>query len=374
MRQFRILASIATASELPPVPADPFGDRHVSWVELAKAPGFHYGDRYVEVDEDWIAARKAIHSHMVERNFYPPVLIAHEDTGESQGDVIDISSATIDGRLTALAALAWNDPDAAEKIATRRLNSVSVGIYDIQDPDTGEWLDMAVAEVSKTAMPHMLGGSRILNNQSSKPTEHNMDKPEMTVEDRLAALEGMIESLSASVKAMMPELDEEEIPLTATPSSNVESVAVATAETDEDTAIAASQDDVAALKAQIAAMQSEIDTRREAEQRAVYNSGVKLGSTIELTQAVADALYSLYQADKAAFGVITASLKSPSKAEPVAASAPITLAQNPWAASGIADDSAEPAESNPLEDARILAKQNKTRVADEYRKLIAARQ
>ena len=85
----RLSAPILLASDtLPALPADPSGlGRHVSWVELAKAPGFHYGPAYINVNPEWIQARIDHQDVLLARGSFPPVLLVHEDGPERQGDV-----------------------------------------------------------------------------------------------------------------------------------------------------------------------------------------------------------------------------------------------------------------------------------------------
>jgi transcription elongation GreA/GreB family factor len=410
----------------------------VSWVELAKAPGFHYGSQFVRVDAEWIAARQAINDSLRARGWFPPVLIAHADEGQRSGDVVGLSSATIDGRLTFLGAVAWNDADASSKIAARIMTDVSVGLYPLQNPDTGDVLEMAVAEVSLTTLPHMLGDSRILNAQAGG----TMDMPDSgpSVEDRLVAMETMVEQLAGMVTELLPDQDATETALAAEGTSMVESTTITAANGDdededvlpelemafvveeggsfqvrkgdppfdvlseydnEEDAVAEmerlhrdndpaqssrganareaydrwkeeqatmSNDQTDALKARIAALETKLAAEEEAKARAVYNAGVKLGSTIELTQAVADALYPLYRNNAEAFDVIKASVKAPEA--PATVDAPVIKLTNPWAASGIADDVAEPAKytnADALADARVTAKANGTDVTAEYK-------
>jgi hypothetical protein len=364
----RLSAAILLAADtLPAVPVDALGlGRHVSWVELAKAPGFHYGAQFIDVDAAWIQARIELHSVMLARGFYPPVLIAHEDTGERAGDVVALGSAMIDGRLTLLGALAWNDADAASKISARVMTDVSVGLYPLQNPDTGEVLEMAVGETSLTTLPHLLGDSRILNAQNGGQP---MDMPEISADDRLLALEEMVTQLVTMVGELAGEgADSVEA---ASDVSTVVSEVTAMGVDDEEEIlpVAASVNPAdAVLLSRLADVEAQLADAQEKEARAVYANGLPLGAKIELTQAVADMLYPLWRSDVKALDIIKASLVKPDAA-PVA-SAPVIRMTSAWDAIGVADDSAEPAKYDmaaAMAEARITAKANGTRVSDEYK-------
>jgi hypothetical protein len=173
----QLQASILELPGLPPVPADPRGmGRHVSWVVCAQGPHFHYGDRFINIDPEWIDARvRAFHDHKASKpGWLAPIQLNHTDTGERQGDFFDLRRVSLgavtddginpeDPRDTLLAAVAWSDPDADQKIKNKTLTHVSIGIAGgVQRPDTGEMLQGVPVEITKTALPHM-GQAAILN-------------------------------------------------------------------------------------------------------------------------------------------------------------------------------------------------------------------
>jgi hypothetical protein len=149
-------------------------------------------------------------------------------------------------------------------------------------------------------------------------------------------------------------------------------------EEEDDLAIAASNAGDNAMKARIAALEAKLAVTAEEKARAVYANGLPLGAyanglplgaKIELTQAVADALYPMWRKDNAFLDVIKASIVAPEEAP--TQDAPIVLV-SAWGASGIGDDSATPAGKYDAAAAKaeavITAKQNGTKMLDEYRK------
>ena len=162
-------ATICEVAGLPSLPPDPRaaevaanGDppRHVSWVVCCQGPGFHYKQHYIDVTPEWIDERIEAYAGNAESKpgWIAPVQVGHTDTGKRQGDFFDVRNelvGTVCARSaehpdgldwsrpvpTMLAAVAWVDPDAEEKIRTFQLTHISFGIRaGIQRQDTGEVL------------------------------------------------------------------------------------------------------------------------------------------------------------------------------------------------------------------------------------------
>ena len=378
----RLSAPILLASDtLPALPADPSGlGRHVSWVELAKSPAFHYGSRKITVSAEWIAERVKFHNHMLSRGFYPPILIAHKDEGERAGDVIDVSSAMIEGRLTMIGALAWNDPEAAAKIKARQMTDVSVGLYPVQDPDTGEVMDMAIGEISLTTLPHLLGSSRILNAQNGGQPVPHLDEPgtdsELSLADRLLAMEANMTKLMDLVTEMVGG-DDSDVPVDSAADIGLPAVTAAMDDEEEDElpiAASASKAD-SVLLTRLADLEAKLAAVEDEKAAAVFANGCPIGAKIVLTQAVADLLFPIWRDNPESLDVVKASIvkDEPVKVAPQTVPAPITMT-SAWADSGIADDSAAPGgiytKQDAFDEATTLSQQNKTTHKVEFKKLL----
>lgn len=306
-RRITLQAELLPTDGLPPTPGDQHG-RHVSWVELAKAPGFSYAGHWVEVDEAWIDERVRIHEARLtgRPGWFPPVLVAHEDKGERHGDVLALARADVDGAPTLLAALAWADPEAATKIQQRRLTDVSVALWDVEDARTGEIHEWAVVEVSITALPHLAGDSRILNSQ----TEVAMGlKEELT-----AAIEAMSDEEMAELKAMMEGGEEED------EDEDMEASSEPADDAGDEKAVEA------AMTRRVAELERRLEASESARKRAEYMRDLPIGSTITLTAEVAEYLLPRWMQDPKGFAVITDN----TRVEKVEAGATRAVVESPW--------------------------------------------
>lgn len=323
----RILA--AEQSGLP-VLSDDTG-RPMSWVYVTGEPGFYYMGDYVEIDESWIDASIASYEKMGRRGYESPVIAEHVSTdGRRLGDLVELRKTKIDGRFVLAGAVRWALPDAKEQIEAGAIRYFSPAIASIEDDESGEILTNVIAELSVVAAPHQkTAGTHVLAKQLEVVVE--MEEQDAAVEateaieaeeqpvDALAELTAKVEALAEVVATLAggddAEAEEEE----------------AKAEEDADEVKDAEMSEVAELRARL----GELEVQRDA---AIYRTNLPIGSTITLSEPVADLLFGLWRQDREAFqAAIGAAIQAPAaprtEAPPVVSPWTVRLGETPGAAS-----------------------------------------
>lgn len=371
----RILA--AEASGLPELSDDT--GRPMSWVYVTGEPGFHYMGDFVDIDGQWLDEAIASYAQLARRGYEAPILAEHTSTdGRRLGDLVELRKVKIDGRWALAAAVRWAMPDAHEQIAAGSIRYFSPAIASIEDDATGEILTNVIAELSVVAAPHqktarthvlareqklgetvdeavrgMKAGMRLLRERADyvwdvlskregfdvrrkmgrlienikdaeesvagfaaamgiETNEDQMEDQDATVEtaqvDGLAALAQRVDALAAAVSKLVEGND---FP----------------ADEDEDEDIEKEIEEVEEVEAsEVTELRARLGELEDQRDRAVYATGLPVGSRIELTQDVASLLYPLWRANRAAFGaVVGAAIQAP--AAPARTVAPVV---SPW--------------------------------------------
>jgi hypothetical protein len=212
---------------LPDHPRDA-GGRLVKWVLLAQSPGFVYQDRKFSVDPQWISKQISDFASLTRGGYRPPLLREHTRNGERSGDVLALSSMTLDGRPALIGAVAFSDPEADDKIKRGEVKYVSPAFGPLQD-DEGREYDFVLREVSLVAAPHQKnlssGSSHVLGSEQGdhmsteqKPVEEvpapvveAEEQDASSMEDRLSNLEKSVAHVLDMMTKMMEGDDDEEM-------------------------------------------------------------------------------------------------------------------------------------------------------------------
>ena len=268
---------------LPPHPKDA-GGRLVKWVLLAQSPGFVYGDRKFTVDDDFINRQLSDFATLTRGGYRPPLLREHTRNGERSGDVLALSSMTLDGRPALIGAVAFSDPEAGDKIKRGEVKYVSPAFGPLQD-DEGREYDFVLREVSLVAAPHQKnlssGSSHVLGSEQgenpmstenqpveevSPPVVEAEEQDASSMEDRLSNLEKSVAHVLDMLTKMMMEGDKDK---------------------DEDEEVEA--DETAQLRERINALEEERD-------RAVWSQTQP--EALKWTPALGELLFGAWRADR----------------------------------------------------------------------------
>lgn len=304
---------------LPPRPKDP-GGRLVKWVLLAQAPGFAYQGREYAVDADWIDARVKDYQRLTAADYTAPLLREHQRDGERHGDVLKLARFELDGRPALIAAVAFSDPAADDKIKRGMIKYLSPSFGPIED-DRGRKYDFALREASLVAAPHQKhlspGDSHVIGAESKEadvPEDYEDktgadDSAEMTDDTakRLDALEAQIAKMGETMAALAELKDLME-------------AAMMEADKEDDAA-----DDDSAEMAEMAALRAERDKLAEERDRAVWTQVQP--ASLKWTAELSEVLFTAWRADRDRVGAI---LSEATAAQPVAAKPVEPSPVNPW--------------------------------------------
>lgn len=343
---------VLTVPGLPPKPKDP-GGRLVRWVLLAQAPGFVYRGEEFKVDGDWLDERVGEYRQLLKGDYTAPLLREHDRDGERHGDILKLQRHSIDGKDSLIAAVAFADPDAEDKIKQGRIKYLSPAFGPVED-DRGRRFAFALREASLVAAPHqknmspgdthVLGGEQ---KEGDKVPEHYDDKsPEMMDGDdkpeaRLDILEAKVDKMATAL-AELAELKElMEKALAEMPeevADDVEEVAAEMGEVEEDAAIVA--------------MREELNQLREQRDRAVFEQVQP--ASLTWTPGLAALIFNVWRDDKDRVGAVLADA-TPAEAAPVVKMSE-PAPSNPWAVRLSEDAAPVEAEAVALTDDDIEAK------------------
>jgi len=337
---------VLTLNGLPPKPKDP-ADRLVKWVVIAQAPGFVYQGRHFDVDGSWIEDRVAEYRKLAKGDYTAPMLREHDRDGERHGDVLALRRHSIDGVDSLIAAVAFADPEAEDKLKRGQIKYVSPSFGPIED-DRGNTYDFALREVSLVAAPHQKhlkpGDTHVLGTEGEVMPEHYDDKEKAELadeakpeEDRLSQLEAVVGKLAGQMAEMM-EL------------KSLMEAAMMEAEAGEDE----DKEDAPApeMSEEIATLRAERDQLQAERDKAIFTQ-IQPQSLI-WTAELAEVVFNVWRADKDRVGAILAEA-TPKDTEPAQRKlepAPM----NPWAVR-LSEASAPIVDEDPtLSDADLNAK------------------
>ena len=342
---------VLTVPGLPPKPKDP-GGRLVRWVLLAQAPGFVYRGEEFKVDGDWLDERVGEYRQLLKGDYTAPLLREHDRDGERHGDILKLQRHSIDGKDSLIAAVAFADPDAEDKIKQGRIKYLSPAFGPVED-DRGRRFAFALREASLVAAPHQKnmspGDTHVLGGElkeGDKVPEHYDDKsPEMMDDDkpeaRLDILEAKVDKMATAL-AELAELKElMEKALAEMPeevADDAEEVAAEMGEVEEDAAIVA--------------MREELNQLREQRDRAVFEQVQP--ASLTWTPGLAALIFNVWRDDKDRVGAILADA-TPAEAAPVVKMSE-PAPSNPWAVRLSEDTAPVEAEAVALTDDDIEAK------------------
>ena len=375
----RILA--AEASGLPDLSDDT--GRPMSWIYVTGEPGFHYMGDFVDIDAQWLDEAVASYTQLQRRGYEAPILAEHTSTdGRRLGDLVELRKVKIDGRWALAAAVRWAFPDAHEQIAAGSIRYFSPAIASIEDDATGEILTNVIAELSVVAAPHqktarthvlakeqklgetvdeavrgMQAGMRLLRERAdyvwdvlSKregfDVRRRMGRLIKNIKDAEESVYGFADSMGIETREVT--MQEEQDTAASVEMAEVDPIAALTErldalaqvvesltmeragddDDDDDDELEKEKDEAEEAEAsEVTELRARLGELEDQRDRAVYATGIPVGSQIELTQDVASMLYPLWRADRDAFhAVVGAALQAP--AAPVARTeAPVV---SPW--------------------------------------------
>ena len=341
--------------DLPPLPVDEKG-RHVSWAICMQEPSFYKNGREIAVTPEWIDERIRLFHKVRSPDWTQPILDSHDGTGDGEGDFLDMRRIVYDGKITCIAAAAWDDPDAAAKIASGKMSHVSIGLYPIELYETGEFLSHVPMELSKTKLPHLQYARILCSGASRMPTmPTHLKLKAATIADTLAQIRALVDAIAPDIaaieelKALGAELvgaeagaEVEAEPVEAV---EVEPEAEATMATEpvapeepkpeeEEEPITMStlptpDTETAILLSRLASVEAELAAERAERERLDFVAAFPLGGTITLTEAAQAVLLTAYRADRQGFRIIEGAISRPGAVEAPADDAAPTLATPP---------------------------------------------
>ncbi len=319
---------VLTLPGLPPKPKDP-GGRLVRWVLLAQTPGFVYGGKEFEVDGDWLDERVSEYRQLLKGDYTAPLLREHDRDGERHGDILKLQRHKIDGKDSLIAAVAFADPDAEDKIKQGRIKYLSPAFGPIED-DRGRKFSFALREASLVAAPHQKnltpGDSHVLGAEAKEgDMPGHYDKAEMPEhvakdepKDRMEILEAKIKEMAKTL-AELAELKElMEKALAEMPEEDDK----ADMKGDHDEPKMAEEEDAA-----VVAMREELEELRSQRDKAVFEQVQP--SALTWTPGLAALIFDVWRNDKDRVGAILAEATPAEVAPVVKASEPAP--SNPWA-------------------------------------------
>jgi hypothetical protein len=315
---------VLTLPGLPPKPKDP-GGRLVRWVLLAQAPGFVYGGKQFEVDGAWLDERVSEYRQLLKGDYTAPLLREHDRDGERHGDILKLQRHAIDGKESLIAAVAFADPEAEDKIKQGRIKYLSPAFGPVED-DRGRKFKFALREASLVAAPHQKnlspGDSHVLGAESKEgDMPEHYDKAEMPEhvaeepKDRLDVLEAKVEKLAMALGelAELKELMEKALAEIPEEIPEEDAAEPEMAEAEEDAAVVA--------------MREELEELRSQRDKAVFEQVQP--SSLTWTPGLAALIFNVWRNDKDRVGAILAEATPAEVAPVVKASEPAP--SNPWA-------------------------------------------
>lgn len=334
----------------PPLPEDPRG-RHVSWAVVIWEGPLTYWDLWEEawlqqeIDLAWIEGQVAAYEALLAEcpDDPHPILRRHNSqSGEREGCVLRLAAAWDPEREAhcLLAALAWADPDAAEKIALGKIRNVSVGLGGLVT-NSGTVYEEIVMEISIVAAGH-IRGARVLNtrgnnvkpkNTNAPPAETPAQTPPTQTPPTEAPAAAAVDpaAIKAAVAAALAELLPSMIQQVMAAEDAAEGMEGEMACTPGEEKKPSAE--MAALQRQIAALQQEALSAK----KAAFDAAYPQGAVIDLgADGVREVLRDLHLSNPEAFAKLEAAAK---KTDPKSAPA-AAPARSPFARLASTDGSA----------------------------------
>lgn len=333
---------LGESPSFPPKPVDPDG-RYVAWVLVTSEGVIHYEGQKIAVDDRFLSERVRQHRLLSEDGYAPPVLAEHTADGERRGDILDVRQHTYKGKPALIAAVAFADVDAEDKIRRGAIKYVSPGFKSFTD-DKGRDFRFVLAELSLVSAPHQkrLGETHILASEGATMLDKEMgagvevegDKP--SPEERLAALERRIVEIGEAVAKV---------------SSALEMMETMPDEDEGEPDDKKSEDEdpkESAMAQRVAKLEAELSEARLNRRRAEFDAAYPVGGNLEITEALRDALFAVSETAPEAFATIKRNVslaetpaKPPRRSEIV-----------PW---GAAMSEGVPSTGEPKSDDELLA-------------------
>ena len=300
------------------------------WVLLAQSPGFVYKGSEYKVDGDWLDERVSEYRQLLKGDYTAPLLREHDRDGERHGDILRLQRHTIDGKDSLIAAVAFADPDAEDKIRQGRIKYLSPAFGPVED-DRGRKFSFALREASLVAAPHQKnlspGDSHVLgaeHKEGDMPDHYDDKSPEMMDgkdegKDRLDILEAKVEKMATALGelAELKELMEK-------------ALAEMPEEADDDAAdLKGDHADMSEVQEDpaIVAMTEELEELRSQRDRAIFEQVQP--SSLTWTPGLAALIFDVWRQDQERVGAILAEATPAEVAPVVKASEPAP--SNPWA-------------------------------------------
>jgi len=302
----------------------------VRWVLLAQSPGFVYKGSEYKVDGDWLDERVSEYRQLLKGDYTAPLLREHDRDGERHGDILRLQRHTIDGKDSLIAAVAFADPDAEEKIRQGRIKYLSPAFGPVED-DRGRKFSFALREASLVAAPHQKnlspGDSHVLgaeHKEGDMPDHYDDKSPEMMDgkdegKDRLDILEAKVEKMATALGELAELKELMEKALAEMPEEAEDDAADLKGDHADMSEV---QDDPA-----IVAMTEELEELRSQRDRAIFEQVQP--STLTWTPGLAALIFDVWRQDQERVGAILAEATPAEVAPVVKASEPAP--SNPWA-------------------------------------------
>jgi hypothetical protein len=279
-------------------------------VLLAQAPGFVYGGKEFEVDGDWLDERVSEYRQLLKGDYTAPLLREHDRDGERHGDILKLQRHAIDGKESLIAAVAFADPDAEDKIKQGRIKYLSPAFGPIED-DRGRKFSFALREASLVAAPHQKnlspGDSHVLGAETKEgDMPEHYDKAEMPEhvakdeepKDRLDILEAKVDKMAMALTELAELKELMEKALAEIPEEDADEPEMAEAEED----------------AAVVAMREELEELRSQRDKAVFEQVQP--SALTWTPGLAALIFNVWRDDKDRVGAILADA-TPAEVAPV---------------------------------------------------------
>lgn len=309
-------------------------DRPTNWLRLVRGPSFVTPDGVtVQADKAWMDERIAEFQRLTSGGYAVPVITDHDPALTQQralGDVLDMTTETVEGELELVAGVAWNDPMVPEAIRTKQLKYVSPGFNSFTD-ERGEAYYLVMSELSITAKPHRKGAAtHILMTEAVMPDSIALPAPAPapapaaapSVEERVASMETAITDLTASFAGIQTMLQE----LVATKVEEPEAEAAAELPMAEPAAPAVepkvpSPEEIkmsernTALERRLKETEVALAEAQRAQRRASFDLRYPAGAVIEMSEAQRDLFFTLAEAAPEAVNALTLMAVKPSEAQ-----------------------------------------------------------
>lgn len=191
-------------------PKDEF-NRYVAWIFCFQEPGLFYKGQWIDFSQQSLEKIVREYKRMCKNGYKAPLIAQHKsEKGERLGDILEIKTDFIDKKLMILAAVAFNDPQAEEKIKNQTIKYFSPSIETICAEDGTEYT--TITELSQVDRPYQKNAkTHVL---ASETKNNNNMGVKMTEEEKKALmdeLKAMVAEMIAASKVEMEDAVEEAV-------------------------------------------------------------------------------------------------------------------------------------------------------------------